>query len=75
MMARRNSVGSIRRPSDSSSGDEDGPKFIRCADGRDPNIHEVWTFGEDGVTREFHPTAQVLVGAESSENFRSITLL
>ena len=32
-------------------------------DGREPQIHEVWTFGEDGVTREVHPTARVDVGA------------
>ena len=32
-------------------------------DGRDPQIHEVWNFGEDGVTPEVHSTAQVDVGA------------
>ena len=31
-------------------------------DGRDPQIHEFWTSGEDGVTREVHLTAQVDVG-------------
>ena len=61
-MARREPVGSIYWPYDSGSGDEDGPKFIQCVDGRDPQIHEVWTFGEDGVTREVHPTSQVDVG-------------
>ena len=31
-------------------------------DVRDPQIHEVWNFGDDGVTREVHPTARVDVG-------------
>ena len=62
-MARRYPVGFICRIS-SDSGDEDGPDFIRCVDGLHPQIHEVWTFGEDGVTREVHPTAQVDVGTE-----------
>ena len=62
-MAGREPVGYIRRHSGSDSGDEDGPKLILCVDVRDPHIKEVWTFGEDGVTREVHPTAQVDVGA------------
>ena len=32
-------------------------------DGRDPQIHKVWTFGEDGGTRGVHPKAQLNVGA------------
>ena len=58
-MSKRDPVGAILRPSDSSSGDEEGHKFIRCLDGRKPQIHEVWTFGEDGVTHEVHPKVQV----------------
>ena len=38
-------------------------------DGKDPQIHEVWTFGEDGVTREVHPTAQVDFGAGIVRDF------
>ena len=49
--------------SDSGSGDEDVPEIIRCVDGRELQVHKVWTFGEDGVTPEHHPTAQVGVGA------------
>ena len=62
-MARQEPVGAIRRPSDYGSGDKDVPEFIRCDDGRDPEMYEVWTFGEDGVTPEVHPTARVDVGA------------
>ena len=32
-------------------------------DGREPYIHEVCTFGKDGVTYEVHPTARLDVGA------------
>ena len=52
-------VGYICWPSDYSSGNEDGPDFIQCVDVRQLHIHEVWTFGDDGVTREVHPTARV----------------
>ena len=52
-------VGSIHRRSYSGSGDEDGPEFIGYMDRREPQIHKVWTFGEDGVTREVHLTARV----------------
>ena len=46
-------------------------------DGREPQIHEVWTFGEDGVTREVHPTAQLdvvsgLVGEFSTDDLTEI---
>ena len=62
-MTRQEPVGSISRPSDYGSGDAEVPEFIRCEEGREPQIHEVWDFGEDGVTREIHPTAQVDVSA------------
>ena len=42
-----------------------------------PKIHEVWTFGEDGVTRAFHPTVQLdvvsgLVGEFSTDYLTEI---
>ena len=55
-------VGDIRCFYDSGSEDEYGPKFIHCVDRIQPEIHEVWTFGEDGVTTKVHPTARVDVG-------------
>ena len=61
-MAAQEPVGAICRRSDSGSGDEDGPEFIRCVDKCDPHIHKVWTFGEDSVTPKVHPTARVDVG-------------
>ena len=68
-MARREPVGSIRRTSDYGSGDKDRPEFIHFVDGRHPKIHEVWTFGEDGVTRKVRPTARIDVGAFVGECF------
>ena len=61
-MAGCEPVGDIHWRSNSGSGDEDGLEFIRCVDGRDPQVHEVWIFGEDGVTPEIYLTALVDVG-------------
>ena len=33
--------------------------FIQCVDGREPQIHEVWSLGLDGIIIEVHPKAQV----------------
>ena len=54
----------IDSPSNSGSRDAEGPTFILCVDVREPQIYEVWTFGEDGFTREVHQTDQVDVGDE-----------
>ena len=62
-MASWEPVGSIRQLSNSGKGDEDRPEFIRCVDGQDPQIHEVWTLCEDGITREVNLTLQVDVSA------------
>ena len=62
-MATWEPVVSVRHRSNSGSGGEDGQEFICCVNGRQPEIHEVWIFGEDGVTHEVHPTARVDVGA------------
>ena len=63
IMPRLKSVGSICKPSDSGCGDNDGPQFICCVDGRQPKVDEVWIFGEDAVTPESHPTAHIDVVA------------
>ena len=68
-MAGREPVGAIRRSSNSVSGYEDRPKFIRCVDGRKPQVHEVWTFGEDGLIPKVHLTARVDVGTGIVDKF------
>ena len=62
-------VGAICQPSDSGCGDDDGPQFTRWFDERQSKIHEVWIFGEDGVTPEVHPSARIDVSAFVSEKF------
>ena len=61
-MPKSEPVGAIRQTSNSGSGADDGIEFIRCVGGRQPEIHEVWTFGNDGINPEVHPFACVDVG-------------
>ena len=62
-MARQEPVGSIRRPYNSSSRDEDRTECIQCVDGREPQINEFLTFSKYNVMCEDHPTAQVDVSS------------
>ena len=62
-MPRSEPVGAIRQPSNSVSGADDRLKFIQCVDGRQPKTHEVWNFGNDGITPEVHPFSRIDVGA------------
>ena len=73
-MTWRPTVGPIRRPSDYGSGGTEGPEFILFVDGREPQIHEVWAFGSDGITHEVHPTAQVDIIAGVMGEFSSDSL-
>ena len=70
-MTRRALVRSICLPSASDSGGAELPKFIRCVDGRELQIHKVWAFGSDDITHEVHPTAQVDVSAGVVGEFSS----
>ena len=69
IMVRQETVGAIRLTSNSCSGYEDRPEFIRCVDGRHPKIREIWTFREDGVTPEVHLTARVNIGDFDGDYF------
>ena len=60
-MIRCASMGSIRRPSDSGSKSTEATAFIKCFDGREPQIHELWCLGLDGIIRKVCPTALVEV--------------
>ena len=70
-MPRRDPVGVIRQTSRSGSGADDGLEFIRCVDGRQPQIHKLWSFAEDGITREVHPFLQIDVGDFSGNCFQT----
>ena len=73
-MAAWEPVGSIRRRSNSGSGDKDRPKFISCVNILQPQIHEVWTFGEESVTHKVHLTARVDVGTGFTGEFATDSL-
>ena len=70
-MTRRKPVGVIRQPSNSGSADEDGLEFICCVGGREPQIHKLWIFDEDGITREVHPFTWINVIKFSGDCFRT----
>ena len=70
-MTRRKPVGVIRQPSNSGSGADVRLEFIRCVGSREPQIHELWIFAEDGITREVHPFAWIDVGNFSRDCFRT----
>ena len=63
IVPRLEPVGTIFRPPNSGFGDNDGPQFISCVEKRHPEVHELWIFGEAGVTPKFHLTARLDVGA------------
>ena len=69
MMATQKPVGSMCCRANYGSGSEDVPKYIRCVDGGKPQIREVWTFRENGVTHEVHLTECKNVGAGSGGEF------
>ena len=56
-------VRATRCTSESGCGDAEISKFIYFVDGRKPEVNKVFILGEDGVTPDFHPTAQVDVDA------------
>ena len=62
-------VRDIRCPSESGCVDADRSKFVHCVDGRNPKVHEVWIWGDDGITTKFHPTARVDVDYWITRNF------
>ena len=70
-MPRRKSVGVIRQPSSSGSGGEDGLEFICCVGGQEPQIHKLWSFSKDGITRKVHPFGRIDVGNFSGDCFHT----
>ena len=70
-MTRRKPIGDIRQTSNSGSGADARLEFIRCGGCREPQIHDLWIFAEDGITREVHPFARIDVGNFSGDCFRT----
>ena len=70
-MPRRKPVGVIREPSRSGIRSEDGLGFNRCVGGQEPQIHELWSFAEDGVTRKVHLFARIDVNDFSGDCFHT----
>ena len=66
-MPRSEPVGVIISTFRSGSRGKGGIEFIRCVDGREPQIHKLWTFAEDDITREVYPFARVDVGNLSGD--------
>ena len=70
-MTRLKPVRIIRQPSSSGSRDKYGLEFIRCVGGQEPQIHELWSFAEDIITREVHPFARIDVCNFSRDCFHT----
>ena len=70
-MPRRKPAGVIRQLSRSGSRGEDGLEFIRCVGGREPQIHKLWNFSEDGINLEVHPFARIDVSDLSGDCFHT----
>ena len=68
-MTRQKTVGVIHQPYSSGSGANDRLEFIRCVGGREPQIHKLWIFAEDGITREVHPFTRIVVSDFSGDCF------
>ena len=62
-------MGSIWPPSYSGSGGTKDVDYIRCINGRDPQIHKMWCLGSDSITQKIHPTARVEVGSGTVGQF------
>ena len=66
-MPRHEPVGLICQPSRSDRGGEDRFEFIRCDGRREPQIHKLWSFAEDRITREVHSFVRIDVGDFSGD--------
>ena len=71
MVPRRDTARVIRKPFRYGNRGEDGIEFVRCVDGQEPQIYKLWSFDEDGITREVHPFARVNVGDFSGDCFET----
>ena len=68
---RRDPMGVIHQSSSSDSRGKDGVDFISCVRGREPQIHKLWSYAEDGITRKFHPFLSIDVGNLYGDCFKT----
>ena len=68
-MIRRSSMGSICWPSNPGRRSTEDTAFIQYFDGREPQIHEVWSLVLCRIILEVHPTAQVEVVSGTIREF------
>ena len=62
-------MGTIRKPLDSGSGGSKATAFIQWINGREPQIHELWCLGLDGIICEVRPTARLEVISRTVGDF------
>ena len=62
-------MGYIHRTLNPGSGINEDTDLIQCVDVREPNIHEIWSLGLDGIISKVHPTAQIEVIAGTIREF------
>ena len=62
-------MGSILWPSNPGSRVTEDNEFIRCVDGQEPQINELWCLSLYNINQEVHPTARVEVVAGTVGEF------
>ena len=58
-MSMPNPVIDTKSPSNSGCGDADISNFFRCVEGREPEVNEVWIFGEGNATPKVHSMVRI----------------
>ena len=73
-MPRREPARVIYQPFRSGSRGKYGIEFICCVDSQEPQIHELWSFAEDGFTRKVLPFDHIYASDFSGECFQTYYL-
>ena len=74
-MPRSKPFGVIRQAFRYGNGGEDGLEFVCPVDCQEPQIHELWSFSGDGITRKVHPFFRVNVGDFSGDYFQTYYMI
>ena len=62
-------MGTIRTPYDYGSVGTEATAFIQRINTREPDIHELWCLGLDGISHEVQPTVHIEVTSGSIGEF------